>query len=101
MFRFLHVLPQFILPQHLLTSCMYRFTRIQNKTVKNFMIRQFIRLFSINMDDYVRKQPEEYIHFNDFFTRELTDDARPVSKIKLFHLWMVSSVNMGQYKKTN
>ena len=83
MFRFLHVLPQFILPQHLLTSCMYRFTRIQNKTIKNFMIRQFIRLFSINMDDYVRKQPEEYIHFNDFFTRELTDEARPVSNNKI------------------
>lgn len=42
------------------------------------MIRGFSRLFTINLDDAVKQSPTDYDTFNEFFTRELKPEARPI-----------------------
>lgn len=77
--EFIRVLPQFILPQHFLTGIVYKLTRIESIFWKNSLIRFFIRLFDVDMHTAIRQKPEEFKHFNDFFTRELINDARPIA----------------------
>lgn len=78
LFHTLKVLPQYCIPQHFLTSIVFRITRIENNRFKRFLINNFIRLFNVDMSTSVRKSANEFKHFNDFFTRELQDNARPI-----------------------
>ncbi len=80
MFQFLKVLPQHFIPQHFLSSLIYRLTRIRCKYWKNFIIRRFITLFHVDMGSSIKKTTDDFEHFNDFFTRELLADARPVEE---------------------
>ena len=73
-------LPQYILPQHLLSRLMFRFARIQNPNIKNPYTKWFVKQFGIDMDEALESNPEGYQHFNDFFTRELKKGARPIDR---------------------
>ena len=75
----LKVFPQHLLPQHFLTSIVYSITRIETAFIKNNLIRFFMWSFDIDMKDYIKQTPEEFKHFNEFFTRELKPDARPIA----------------------
>lgn len=75
----LKVLPQYIIPQHFLTSLVYRITRSETPLLKNFIIKQFIKIFNVDMSLSKNPDPDSYISFNDFFTRELSADARPIT----------------------
>ena len=59
---------------------MYAVTRWRFKPFKNTIIRWFIRTFDVDMSIAKEPRPEHYIHFNDFFTRALVEDARPIVK---------------------
>ncbi len=74
----LFVLLQYILPRYWLTSIVYRFTRIRQTAVKDFMISKFVRLYDVDIDDVKLDVPEDFATFNDFFIRELEHDARPI-----------------------
>jgi phosphatidylserine decarboxylase len=76
--EYLKVLPQYLIPQHTLSRAVYRITRCKWKPLKNFLIKSFVSWFKVDMS--LAKQPDgtTYIHFNDFFTRELRPDARPI-----------------------
>ncbi|MBE8189856.1 MAG: phosphatidylserine decarboxylase [Candidatus Thioglobus sp.] len=50
---------------------MFRFARIENTWLKNTFIRWFIRHYRVDLSAAQRQNPEDYIHFNDFFTRAL------------------------------
>ena len=67
------------LPHHLLGSLMYRVARIEVPIIKNLIIGQVVRHFDIDMSQAVVKDPLAYKSFNDFFTRKLETDARPVA----------------------
>lgn len=56
-----------------------KLTRIKTAWFKNLFITQFAKLYKIDWQDCVRQKPQEYLHFNDFFTRELKKDARPIA----------------------
>ena len=71
---------QYILPQHTLTAIIYKLTRLECKIWKNTLIRIFIQLFKVEMQSAVKQKPEEFKHFNEFFTRELTKAARPIAE---------------------
>jgi len=75
----LKVLPQYFIPQHFLTSLVYRLTRCEIPWFKNSLIKLFIRIFKVDMSLALNTDPESYISFNTFFTRELSPEARPVS----------------------
>lgn len=74
----LFVAMQYILPQHFLSRLVYRLTRSRSPSVKNALIRNFIRGFSPDMSDAMRRDPLAYESFNEFFTRILRPGARPI-----------------------
>lgn len=80
--EYLKVLPQYIIPQHTLSRIVYHITRCEWKPLKNFLINSFIAWFKVDMT--LAKQPDgtTYKHFNDFFTRELRPEVRPIAEDK-------------------
>ena len=75
---YLATLPQYILPQHFLSRIMLFITRVQFVPFKNFFIKTFIQMFNVDMSLAQKNRPEDFIHFNDFFTRSLRPEARPL-----------------------
>ena len=71
-------LPQYLLPQRLITRWVYGLTRMRSRWFKNALIRWFIRHFNVNMDEAQESDYRVYPHFNAFFTRALHAEARPV-----------------------
>ena len=71
---------QFLLPQHLLSNLMYRLTRVKTTWFKNFLIKNFIKLYDVNMTEAANDDINSYDCFNDFFIRELRKDARKIAK---------------------
>ena len=70
---------QYLLPRQLLTRVVHAIARIRIRPVKDFLIRSFVRMFDIELDDVERRVPEDFATLNDFFVRELAADARPVA----------------------
>lgn len=73
------VLPQYILPHHALSSLMSRLTHCENTLFKNIFIRLIVHLYGVNMNEAKHQNPDHYASFNQFFTRELKDGARPLA----------------------
>ena len=69
---------QHLLPHHLLSALMYRITRIRWAPFKDLLIRQIVDLYDVDMGQALEKDPKSYASFNDFFTRALRPDARPL-----------------------
>ena len=74
----LFLLLQRLLPQHLLTATVGRLANVRIRPVKDCMIRTFVRLYAVDLGDVSRVVPGGFVDFNDFFTRELAEGARPV-----------------------
>ncbi len=74
----LFVMLQYLLPKYLLTALVYRLARVKVPAVKNALIRGFLRLYDVNLDEVRGRVPDDFGTFNDFFIRELEDGARPV-----------------------
>lgn len=71
--------PQYLLPHFAICKFMYALTRWQFPLWKNWFIGWFSRRYGVNMTEALHQTPGEYKHFNDFFTRPLLADARPIS----------------------
>jgi phosphatidylserine decarboxylase len=69
---------QHFTPKYLLTAVVRWLGGIRVPLVRDFMIRNFVKLYKVDLDDVARPVPDGFDDFNDFFTRELADDARPV-----------------------
>jgi phosphatidylserine decarboxylase len=76
----LFVAAQYLLPHHFLSALMYRLTRIESPGFKNALIRKFIALYGVEMGEALESDPTRYRCFNEFFTRALLPDTRPVSR---------------------
>lgn len=72
-------LPQYLLPQRLLTRLTYRLTRVRTPWLKNVLIRGFTRQFRVNLDEALEPDSRAYPDFNAFFTRALKPGARPLA----------------------
>lgn len=77
---YLKVLPLYCIPQHGCTAIVYRLTRIEYKPWKNFIIRNFIKYFNVDMEQAIWPSEEDYSCFNSFFIRHLKPDARSLKK---------------------
>lgn len=73
----LFVLLQHVLPQHALSRLTHRVTRVRIAWLKNLIIKSFVWLFAVDMEDARTQRLEDYACFNDFFTRDLKPGARP------------------------
>ncbi len=67
-----------LLPKKLLSAAMYRLSRVRQPLIKNLSIRLFMQVTGANFTDAERKSPDDYHSLVDFFTRELSADARPI-----------------------
>jgi phosphatidylserine decarboxylase len=66
------------LPKTLISACVYRAARSRRVWLKRMLIRWFARRFDVDLTDAARGRLDDYASFNDFFTRELKDGARPL-----------------------
>jgi phosphatidylserine decarboxylase len=69
---------QYVLPQHALSRLVLAATRVRLPWFKNLLTRGFLRLFSLDMSEAMEPDPYRYGSFNEFFTRALRADARPI-----------------------
>ncbi len=69
---------QYMLPHHLISRAVYYFAECQTPWLKNRLIRWAIKRYNVNMGEAQRETAEEFSSFNDFFTRALKADARPL-----------------------
>ena len=67
-----------LIPHHFLTFCVGKLASSKNKTLKNILIKIFIKAYKPDLSLAKLKRPEDYTSYNDFFTRELEDFARPL-----------------------
>lgn len=72
------VILQYLLPKHWLTAIVHRIARIRNVAIKNFLITKFVKFYDVNVEEIKLSLPQDFATFNDFFTRELNEDARVV-----------------------
>ena len=75
----LFVWMQYLLPQRLLGRCIYRVTRCEWPVLKTPLIRWFARRYRVDLEEADRSNLADYSSFNDFFTRALRPDARPIA----------------------
>ncbi len=69
---------QHLLPKHLLTRVIYVLARSELNFVKHTFLRIFLACYRIDMSEARERDPFAYRSFNDFFTRALLPDARPI-----------------------
>jgi phosphatidylserine decarboxylase len=69
---------QYIMPKHLISRLAGKFAAAKMGTLTTKAIRAFIKSYDINMSEAKYKNAEDFDTFNDFFTRELEEGARPI-----------------------
>lgn len=68
----------YVLPHHALTRVVYWLTR-RRSALALPVIRRFAKAFNVDMQDAREPDLSQYSSFNDFFTRALTPEARPIA----------------------
>ena len=76
----LAVLPQYLLPKGALTNFAGRIAGAKGGAMTTRLIRWFVGRYNVNMDEALDPDITHYTSFNDFFTRALRPDARPLAK---------------------
>ena len=71
---------QFV-PQQKLSRAAGRLAASRHPMVKKAFIRSFAKAYNVSLEEYERQNFNAYESFNDFFTRELKDDARAIDAI--------------------
>ena len=78
----LFVYSQYLAPQHLISRGAGKIAECEQPKFKNALISWFIKKYGVNMSEAERQSPEDFKHFNDFFTRALKADARSIDTEK-------------------
>ena len=69
---------QYIVPQHAISRIAGWLANTSVTWIKNPFTRWFVKRYDIDMSLAKESDPCAYASFNDFFTRALRDDARPI-----------------------
>lgn len=69
---------QYLLPQAALSRAAGWLANTPIKWIKNPFTRWFVKQYQVDMSEALIEDPESYKSFNDFFTRALKPDARPI-----------------------
>ena len=69
---------QHIVPQHALSRLAGRLAASQRPWLRDRLIRRFVAAYDVDLSQAARGIGQ-FASFNDFFTRELTPDARPLA----------------------
>lgn len=73
------VLLQYLLPKQRLTILAGRFAGAQGGRMTTRLIRWFVRKYGVDMSEAANPDIASYKSFNDFFTRPLKPDVRPLA----------------------
>ena len=69
---------QYIMPKHAISRLVGKFAAAEAGWFTTQAIKHFIKAYDINMDEAKLKKASDFKTFNDFFTRELEEDARSI-----------------------
>ena len=69
---------QYLAPQHALSRAAGWLASSKLPWLKDMLIRRFIRAYGVDMNQ-AERPASDYLCFNDFFTRALKPDARPIA----------------------
>ena len=70
---------QRLLPQHLLSRGVGRLAASERAWLRGPLVRLFARAYGVEMGEAERPDLASYGSFNDFFTRSLSEGARPIA----------------------
>lgn len=76
----LAVLPQYLLPKGALTNFAGRVAGAKGGAMTTRLIRWFVGKYDVNMGEALNPDIASYHSFNEFFTRALRPDARPLAQ---------------------
>jgi len=79
---YLKTFPLFLLPTHFLSALLHRFMRIEWPAFKNLQMSLFCKVYPVKLDEAKEQDFNFYKNFNQFFTRELNTEARPITTDK-------------------
>lgn len=74
----LFIIMQYLLPQHLISRVAGCLANCPWAWVRKPFIKWFIQRYKVDMSEAEQPDPDSYACFNDFFTRALKADARPL-----------------------
>lgn len=74
----LFVLLQYLIPHHLLSRLVGALAECRWPWLKNLLIKLFISIYKVDMAEAVKSDVAAFSCFNDFFTRELKPNVRPI-----------------------
>lgn len=77
---FVFILAQRLVPQHALSRFAGKVADSQNPALKNFIIKNFVAHFKVDLSEAKIETARGYKSFNDFFTRELKEGKRPICR---------------------
>lgn len=69
---------QYLMPKHALSRLVGKFAAAKMGWLTTKAIENFIKAYKINMSEAKLKKATDFNTFNDFFTRELEEGARPI-----------------------
>lgn len=75
----LKTVPQYLLPKKGLTALAGCLAEVKKASIKNHLIKQFIKKYQVNMSEALIENPTDYACFNDFFIRRLKPECRPLA----------------------
>ncbi|NRA55046.1 MAG: phosphatidylserine decarboxylase [Gammaproteobacteria bacterium] len=79
----LKIVGQYCLPKHALSRLTGAFAAAECGKVTTAIIGWFIKRYQVDMAEAEREQPQDYVTFNDFFTRALKPGLRPIAQTDL------------------
>ncbi|MGQ0441850.1 MAG: archaetidylserine decarboxylase [Methylophilaceae bacterium] len=71
---------QYVMPKQLLTTLAGKFASQQAGKLTTSVIAWFVKRYGVNMSEAINPDIASYASFNDFFTRPLKPDARPLAR---------------------
>ncbi len=80
---YLKIIPHYLLPKKALTAFAGVLAEVETPRIKNYLIRDFIHKYDVDMSEAREENPENYRCFNDFFIREIKPSCRPMAKADL------------------
>jgi phosphatidylserine decarboxylase len=72
-------LTQHLIPKDLSSAVVYRATRSRRAWLRRPLTRWFAKAYDIDLTEAANADLESYATFNEFFTRELKPNARPIA----------------------
>jgi len=72
----------YALPHHFISRIVFKLTRIKSPLVPK-VIKIFSQAFKVDLNEAINPDPKSYSTFNEFFTRELKPELRPLADTQI------------------